>query len=362
MNNKLTSYRKIKSRKFIQGFTLIELVFTMVIVAILSGIVAVFVKGPITTFFENTKRADFSDTSETFYKYFEKDLSNALPNSFRYYVDPTNGAYYLEFVTVREAGLFRTQLNQSAIGYVATDEKDGSKDHLIVNNDPPGTSSNITESVFEILGRRITFKPNDQIVLCNFGKGNVGTNIYDGDNLATIDYTKMFGSSIAGKGLKDFPENSTDKITNRVVLKTPTAGTTTNQFYCPLAGLNRFWIVDGPVLYVLKKADRYPDKSYKPFTGGIWRYSNYGYFKGSLPPTLNSTITLEASNPLLKSTTVVTQLASEVRDGSLRYFPTAIPNADLITARIYVRKAKYNSVHSSENIVFYKEAYVGKAP
>lgn len=355
MSKQLNSYQVIKKSKLTQGFTLIELVFTMVIIAVLSGIVAVFVKGPITAFFENTKRADFSDTSETFYKYFEKDLSNALPNSFRYYVDPVNGAYYLEFVTVRDAGLFRRELNQSAVGYVPTDEKDGTKDHLIVNTDPPGTASNITESIFEVLGRRITFKPNDQIVVCNFGKGNVGANIYEGDNLVTIDYDKMFGKSISST----FPEDKMDKITNRVVLKSPT-GTVTNQFYCPLIGLNRFWIVEGPVLYVLKKAERYPDKSYKPFTGGIWRYSNYGYYKGELPPTLNKVTT--PNSPLTQSGTVITQLASDVRDGSLRYFPTAIPNADLITARIYVRKAKYNSVHTTENIVFYKEAYVGKAP
>jgi MSHA biogenesis protein MshO len=65
------------------GFTLIELVVTMVILGIVSAMVAVFLQRPIEAYFATTRRAQLVDAADFALRRIARDLASAVPNSVR---------------------------------------------------------------------------------------------------------------------------------------------------------------------------------------------------------------------------------------------------------------------------------------
>jgi MSHA biogenesis protein MshO len=72
------------------GFTLIELVITMTLAAILSVVVAVFIARPITAYVNVTRRAELMDAAHSALRRIARDIQAAVPNSVRVKVDPNN--------------------------------------------------------------------------------------------------------------------------------------------------------------------------------------------------------------------------------------------------------------------------------
>jgi MSHA biogenesis protein MshO len=66
-----------------RGFTMIELVVSMVIAAIVAGFVAMMIGSPVQAYLATSRRADLSDTAESAMRSIDGDVRRALPNSVR---------------------------------------------------------------------------------------------------------------------------------------------------------------------------------------------------------------------------------------------------------------------------------------
>jgi len=179
-----------------RGFTLVELVVTMVVLGILAGIAVGFVTRPIEGFVDLSRRAALVDAADTALRRMQRDLRQALPNSIR-----VSGAY-LELLHTTDGGRYRGQ--------------------------PGGAGSDIldfgtADTGFDVLGSlRAAPAAGDWAVVYNLTANGAAANAYAGDNRAAIA-----GSSTAG----------------HIVLAPP------GLRYPFRSPTQRFFVVDTPVTY-----------------------------------------------------------------------------------------------------------------
>jgi MSHA biogenesis protein MshO len=86
------------------GFTLVELIMVIVIMGVVGGAVAVFMKGPIDAYLDTGRRAGLADVADTTVRRIARDLHRALPNSIR----PSASANTcVEFIPTKTGGRYR---------------------------------------------------------------------------------------------------------------------------------------------------------------------------------------------------------------------------------------------------------------
>ena len=88
------------------GFTLIELVITMSITAIVIGFAAIFFSGPVRGFTDQVRRAELVDAAESALRRMQRDIRRALPNSIRVTTNGTISA--LEILNTVEGVRYRS--------------------------------------------------------------------------------------------------------------------------------------------------------------------------------------------------------------------------------------------------------------
>lgn len=76
----------------------------IVIMGVIGGVVAVFMKGPIDAYLASGKRAALTDVADTTVRRIGRDLRRALPNSIR-----TSGSSCLEFIPTKTGGRYRAE-------------------------------------------------------------------------------------------------------------------------------------------------------------------------------------------------------------------------------------------------------------
>lgn len=86
-----------------RGFTLLELIVTMTVMALVAGMVAVFMRAPIDAYVDSSRRAQMTDAADTALRRIARDVRLALPNSVR--VDASHR--FLEFVPTKDGGRYR---------------------------------------------------------------------------------------------------------------------------------------------------------------------------------------------------------------------------------------------------------------
>jgi MSHA biogenesis protein MshO len=98
-----------------RGFTMIELIMVIVIMGVIGGMVAVFMKSPIDAYFDSARRAALTDVADTTVRRMARDIRKALPNSIR--VPGTTPANQcLEFIPTKTGGRYRTEDGSAGAG------------------------------------------------------------------------------------------------------------------------------------------------------------------------------------------------------------------------------------------------------
>lgn len=90
-----------------QGFTLVELIVTMVLMGILFGVISNIVLVPIQGYVQASLHANLVDQAESALRRIERDLARAVPNSIRVKNGGGNGA--VEMLNVVEGARYRSQ-------------------------------------------------------------------------------------------------------------------------------------------------------------------------------------------------------------------------------------------------------------
>jgi len=87
-----------------RGFTLVELVMVIVLMGVIGGMVAVFMKSPIDAYFDSARRAGLTDVADSVMRRMARDIRKALPNSIR-----SAGSQCVEFIPTKTGGRYRAE-------------------------------------------------------------------------------------------------------------------------------------------------------------------------------------------------------------------------------------------------------------
>ena len=170
----------------IRGFTLVELIVVIVVLAIVSTIAAVFIRRPIESYADSVRRAELTDIADTALRRIVRDLRFALPNSVRV-ANPggASTAFYLEFLMTSGGGRYRAAVTGTGTG------------------NPLDFSA--TDSSFDVLGPMPTLAANDSIVIYNLGTGFTGADAYAAANNNRAVYLSNTATTITLSAAKLFP-------------------------------------------------------------------------------------------------------------------------------------------------------------
>jgi len=140
-----------------RGFTLVEMIISIVITGIVVSMVAMFGRGQVDAYIDAGNRAELSDAADTTLRRIARELQSALPNSVR--VSPAGN--FLEFVPIRDAGRYRAEID------VGPPPRNNTLDF-----------GNNADTSFEVLGPPVTITAGDQLVVFNLGQP--GSDVYEG--------------------------------------------------------------------------------------------------------------------------------------------------------------------------------------
>jgi MSHA biogenesis protein MshO len=147
------------------GFTLVELVMVIVLLGVISGMVAVFMKSPIDAYFDSARRAGLTDVADTAARRMARDLQKALPNSIR---TPTSQC--LEFIPTKTGGRYRAE--------------------NITAGDGTGLDFTVADTAFNMLGSNAALPADQRMavgdVVVVYNLGIPGADAYNLDNTSDI--------------------------------------------------------------------------------------------------------------------------------------------------------------------------------
>jgi MSHA biogenesis protein MshO len=198
-----------------EGFTLVELIVSIVIATVLLAFMAVFVTGPVDMYFAQTRRAELVDSSDAGWKQLDEEIRGAVPNSLR---RSRNGSFEaLELLQAIDVARYQN----------LSDTSDGTF---------------TTAGPFGTVGAGLD--TNTMFLVIN---NSSATNAYDGANVITQDPTRIqLAASVTSPGELDV-----------TLSPAPTFLTDSPQ--------RRMFLVTGAVSYLCDEA-----------TGTLTRYTGYG--------------------------------------------------------------------------------------
>lgn len=185
-------------RVYQSGFTLVELIMVIVILGVIGGTVAVFMKRPIDAYFDTARRAGIADMADTTVRRMARDIRKALPNSIR-----LSGTQCIEFIPTRTGGRYRSQDIAAADGTsLRFDAPDASFNMLGLNANLPADQQ-----------IRASGGVNDIVAVYNLGIP--GADAYAGNNTSAITGINVSPASAAETQIqfasKQFPLESASK-------------------------------------------------------------------------------------------------------------------------------------------------------
>lgn len=261
------------------GFTLIELVVTLAISAVVVSFVSLFISGPVSGFADQSRRARLVDSADTALRRVARDVRRALPNSVR--VTTAGGVSALELLGTVDGGRYRAQPPGSAAQTLEFTAADGSFDLIapFTQLAKPWSSTSHYLAVYNV--------------------GVPGADAYELANVITPVGTTIAVSVDGGTG------------EDRVTL------TPAFRFLYP-SPTQRVFLVDGPVTYLCD-----------PVGGTLLRYSGYSI--------ASNQATRDSHAELLAAGAASTLMANQLSSCAFSYAAGTSERAGLVTLQIVVQ-------------------------
>jgi MSHA biogenesis protein MshO len=98
------------------GFTLVEMVISIVLLGIVGAVVAVFIRSPIQSYFDTASRVALTDAADGAIRRLTRDAQSALPNSFRAASSASSSC--VEFLPTVAAGRYRAKPTSTGSGNI----------------------------------------------------------------------------------------------------------------------------------------------------------------------------------------------------------------------------------------------------
>jgi MSHA biogenesis protein MshO len=169
------------------GFTLIEMVISIVLLGIVGAVIAVFIRSPIQSYFDTASRVALTDAADGAIRRLTRDAQSALPNSFRA-TGSASGASSpcVEFLPTVAAGRYRAKPNSSGGGNILDFAS--------------------TDTSFDVLSQVGLGSLSGSNLVAIYNLGISGADAYAGQTTATI--ASATASSITLSPGKKFPFSS----------------------------------------------------------------------------------------------------------------------------------------------------------
>lgn len=146
-----------------RGVTLIELIVVIAITGIIAAGVAVFIRRPVESYFDASRRAALTGEADTALRRITRDLRLALPNSVR--IDASGK--FVEYIETSGGGRYRAEFDNVGGGNIL--------DFTIADTNG-----------FDVIGTPPTLATGNQIVVYNLYSSGIMSNAYFGDNRAAL--------------------------------------------------------------------------------------------------------------------------------------------------------------------------------
>lgn len=163
------------------GFTLVEAIITIVMIGVLAGVVAVFIRAPMQNYADSAARAEMSDAADLALRRIGRDLRSALPNSIRVIGSDGHG---IEFIPTKTGGRYLSASDGDA---------DGITRFALDFADPSKLSFTVVGASPDFLLRA---KSADYVVVYNLGAGFNPADAWTGGNRALIDTVTTSGGIV----------------------------------------------------------------------------------------------------------------------------------------------------------------------
>lgn len=255
-----------------RGFTLVEMLVTIVLTAIVAGFIVMFLDTPVESYFAQTRRSTLIDSANRIADGVTSDVRTALPNSLRV-ASTGSGVYALELLATDTA-------HPMARYYGPGDSAPSEPARILLQFAPsPPASSFSTLDMFN-MSEATAYNTTDLLSIGNLG--TAGSNAYDAATGVmtasgnTITITPQTPPSAVPPGTL---------IEDLVGLKLPMTFQSNGQ-----ADRNAY-LVTGPVSYVCDPASS-GDKN----AGTVKRYTGYGVTLAQQVPPPGTTVALIAQN------------------------------------------------------------------
>lgn len=220
-----------------RGFTLIEMIVSIVLLGIVAGIVAVFIRAPILGYRDSVDRAEITDQADLALRRIARDLRLALPNSVRVTTDPNNSNNTsLEFLATKSGGRYLS----------ADDGIDPSIAVNVLDFEDPGKK---TFTAIAPLNSFAQVKAGDYVVVYNLGPGLEPANAYV---VRTAACARGDSNTVAGNNAGNIAQIRS-KAANANLTDATDITLAVNPFACQSPPMPspayRFQVVSGPVSY-----------------------------------------------------------------------------------------------------------------
>lgn len=284
--------------RHIRGFTLVELVITIVLSTIVVSFMAIFISGPVASYTDQSRRAELVDLAENSLRRIARDIRRALPNSVR--LNLSGSTVALELLSTVDGARYR-------------------------DRPPPGNPSKrlqfaSPDDAFNSIGNFHNIsKPfsSNAHFLSIYNVGVPGANAYDLTDVITPPGTQIDIDTDA------IPGEDSVRISPPFKFSYASPG-------------QRLFLVDGPVTYLCDNA-----------AGTLTRYSGYAITADQADGNSDS--------ELLAAGATSTLIANRVSTCNMAYAPGTAQRAGLVSVALAVTE-------SGETVSLLHQVHVDNVP